>query len=189
MWGKYPLDQHPEPHSAASRALDARESTDGHPTGSVGPTRSASFPTEVKNVLTWFVHRLVATRLTDAAPQRIHLGGMQGMLLRAWRHRHYRTTLLQDSRAATVDSPWGLFPMLARIPVPSAHALAHRDRLASRPLCRSQPPPAYPGALGGPCPAAYLTRRLDATSWQPSRGPESPRRSPPRQRTDSSPYY
>jgi hypothetical protein len=39
--GKYPLDQHPEPHGASSRALNPRESTDGNPPGYIGPTRSA----------------------------------------------------------------------------------------------------------------------------------------------------
>jgi hypothetical protein len=52
--GKYPLDQHPEPRGASSRALHARESTDGNPPSYVGPTRSASFPTEVNNVVTRF---------------------------------------------------------------------------------------------------------------------------------------
>jgi hypothetical protein len=50
--GKHPLDQHLEPHGASSRALNACESTDGNPPGYVGPTRSASFPTEVNNVVT-----------------------------------------------------------------------------------------------------------------------------------------
>ena len=55
VFGKYPLDQRPEPHGASSRALNACESTCVNPTGYVGPTRSASFPTEVNNVLTRFV--------------------------------------------------------------------------------------------------------------------------------------
>jgi hypothetical protein len=54
VFGKYPLDQHPELHGALSRALNARESTYGNPIGCVTPTRSASFPTEVNNALTWF---------------------------------------------------------------------------------------------------------------------------------------
>src|SRR5262245_22870859 len=54
VYGKYPLDQHPEPHGASSRALNTCESTCANPTGSIGPTRSASCPTEVNNALTWF---------------------------------------------------------------------------------------------------------------------------------------
>src|SRR5215510_7912748 len=52
--GKYLLDQHPEPDGASSRALNARASTYVNPIGCVAPTRSASFPTEVNNVLTRF---------------------------------------------------------------------------------------------------------------------------------------
>ena len=54
VFGKYPLDQRPEPHGASSRALNACESTCVNPTGYNGPTRSASSPTEVNNALTWF---------------------------------------------------------------------------------------------------------------------------------------
>ena len=50
--GTYPLDPQPELHSTPARALNVHESTDGNPTGYVGPTRSASFPTEVNNVVT-----------------------------------------------------------------------------------------------------------------------------------------
>jgi hypothetical protein len=55
--GKYPLDQHPEPHGASSRALKAWESTYVNPTGYITPTRSASFRTEVNNALTWFARK------------------------------------------------------------------------------------------------------------------------------------
>src|SRR5262245_14803747 len=53
--GTYPFDQPPEPHGASSRALHACESTCVNLAGYIGPTRSASFPTEVNNALTWFV--------------------------------------------------------------------------------------------------------------------------------------
>jgi hypothetical protein len=69
--GKYLLDQHPEPYGASSRALNARESTDGNPPGYVGPIRSASFPTEVNDVVTRFVQKPLAKTRTSAVQQLI----------------------------------------------------------------------------------------------------------------------
>src|SRR5262249_8856312 len=54
VFGKYSLDQCPEPHGASSRTLNACESTYVNPTGYNGPTRLASFPTDVYNVVTRF---------------------------------------------------------------------------------------------------------------------------------------
>jgi hypothetical protein len=55
LLGEYRLDQHPQPHGVPSRVRNACESTYVNPTGYVSPTRSASFRTEVNDVLTWFV--------------------------------------------------------------------------------------------------------------------------------------
>src|SRR4029453_1988179 len=49
--GKHSLDQHPEPHSTSSRALNACELTCVNPICDGGPTRSASLRTEVNKVL------------------------------------------------------------------------------------------------------------------------------------------
>src|SRR5215468_5142538 len=80
-------------------------------------------------------------------------------------HTCYRTALLQDSRADTVDSAWCPSSRPARVPAPSAQALEHRDGLRQDHLACHNRPSACPGALGGPCPVAYLTRRLDGTPY------------------------
>jgi hypothetical protein len=54
LFGKHQLDQPPEPHGTQEWVLKAREPTGVNPMGYVGPTRSASFPTDVDNVLTRF---------------------------------------------------------------------------------------------------------------------------------------
>ena len=64
---KYPLAPHPELYGASSRALNAHESTDGKSSGYVGPIRSASFPTEVNNVVTRFVMLPLHTVASDLA--------------------------------------------------------------------------------------------------------------------------
>src|SRR5438093_8181373 len=76
---------------------------------------------------------------------------MQGIRLRVWRHRRYKTTLPLDSRAGTVDSPWCPSSMPARVPAPSAQALKHRDGLHQDHLACHNRPSACPGALGVPC--------------------------------------
>src|SRR5215475_3649021 len=63
LFGKYPLGPDPEPHGASSRALNAHESKDGNSPGYVDPTRSASFPTEVNNVVTRFAPRITTLYL------------------------------------------------------------------------------------------------------------------------------
>ncbi len=55
LFGKHPLDQHPELHEVQEKAPKARGPICVNPIGYVGPTRSASFPTDVNNVLTRFV--------------------------------------------------------------------------------------------------------------------------------------
>ena len=90
-------------------------------------------------------------------------GCMQGIPLRVWRHRRYRTTLPLDSRADTVDSAWCPSSMPARVPALSAQALEHRDGRRPDHLACHNRPSACPGALGVPCPVAYLSRRLAAT--------------------------
>jgi len=52
--GIHQLDKPPGPHRAADEALDARESRYANPKGYMDSTRSASFPTDVNNVLTRF---------------------------------------------------------------------------------------------------------------------------------------
>src|SRR5713101_6178305 len=101
-------------------------------------------------------------------------GCMQGILLRVWCHRRYRTTLPQDWRADTVDSPWCPFFMPAWVPLPSAQALEHRDGLRQDHLACHNRPPACLGALGVPCPVAYLTRRLDETPCVAGKEPYAP---------------
>jgi hypothetical protein len=64
VFGKHPLDQPPGPSNAEEWALKARESTDVNPMGYVGPTRSASFRTNVNNVLTRFAQGTTAEGLT-----------------------------------------------------------------------------------------------------------------------------
>src|SRR5687768_14720062 len=63
LFGKYPLDQHPEPHGTSSSTLNACESMCVNPIGYIGPTRSASFPTEVNDVLTWFASRITKFKI------------------------------------------------------------------------------------------------------------------------------
>jgi hypothetical protein len=52
VFGKPQLDQHPELHGAQAGTLKARKPSCVYPIGDIGPTRSASFPTDVHNVLT-----------------------------------------------------------------------------------------------------------------------------------------
>jgi len=54
VFGIQQLDEPPGPHSAEDEALDARESMYANPKGYIDSTRSASFPTDVNNVLTRF---------------------------------------------------------------------------------------------------------------------------------------
>ena len=90
-------------------------------------------------------------------------GCMQGIPLRVWRHRRYRTTPPLDSRADTVDSSWCPSSMPARVPAPSAQALEHGDGRRQDHLACHNRPCACLGTLGVPCPVAYLTRRRDET--------------------------
>jgi hypothetical protein len=55
LLGKHPLNQPPEPHHAEEWALKAKEPTCVHSMGYIGPTRSASLRTEVKDVVTLLV--------------------------------------------------------------------------------------------------------------------------------------
>jgi CDGSH-type Zn-finger protein len=54
LFGKHHLNPHPWPSGASEEALKAREPRCVNLIGYVGPTRSASFRTEVNNALTWF---------------------------------------------------------------------------------------------------------------------------------------
>jgi hypothetical protein len=58
LFGKHLLDQCAELHGTSSRALNMCESTYVNLTGYGGPTRSASFRTEVKEAVTCFVMSL-----------------------------------------------------------------------------------------------------------------------------------
>jgi hypothetical protein len=60
--GIYQLDEQPEPHSAQEEILEAPASTHVNPRGYTDPTRSASFPTDVNNVLTRFVDSSLSLR-------------------------------------------------------------------------------------------------------------------------------
>jgi hypothetical protein len=88
LLGKYPLDQHPEPQGPSSRALNACESTRVNPIRYGGPTRSASFPTEVNEVLTWFgnsMHHVQREFISEVGD--VGVGGV----LSGWRnHPHAR---------------------------------------------------------------------------------------------------
>jgi indole-3-acetate monooxygenase len=72
LLGKYRLDQYPQPHGASSRARNACKSTYVNPLGYISPTRSASFPTEVNNALTWFARE--SCQVIDTW----HVMGMRG---------------------------------------------------------------------------------------------------------------
>ena len=77
--GKHHLDQHPWLHGVWDKVLKAREPIGVNPMGYIGPTRSASFRTDVNNVLTRFARpessqreirrqrRLKGTRATEPA--------------------------------------------------------------------------------------------------------------------------
>jgi hypothetical protein len=71
--GKHELDQPPEPHRAEEWALKAREPTCVNPMGYVGPTRSASFRTDVNNVVTRFGPPLDYDPVVLRKPFRPHL--------------------------------------------------------------------------------------------------------------------
>jgi hypothetical protein len=84
LFGKYPLDQHPEPHGTSSSTLNACESMCVKPIGYIGPTRSASFPTDVNNALTRFAwaHPLVVIDLGQWCDKKAHVKVTKAVL--AW---------------------------------------------------------------------------------------------------------
>src|SRR6266540_5281725 len=66
------LDEPLWPHSAEHKALHARESRYASPKGYIDSTRSASFPTDVNNVLTRFVTPPLPLEVLGAAKGRVY---------------------------------------------------------------------------------------------------------------------